>query len=431
MTIRSEVRLISWFTVNKLQMSTQLVCLVVCLFVLWFAPASAVDVLEADEDMVDYYSSASIAQLRQESLDLMASGYHAEAVVAIQQLQGIIHRVHGVNSLEQTQSLLWLIESYTALNQIEEVDRQHQFLFGLAERSFDEKDPRLQYARLRLASWYLRSTRYRPALSLYKDISKWAELDLPQHAEERNDVLLHALRREALTRYVAGICCASKPLRRARDLVKESDNFDFEDKQMAQQDYLNILMLERRPKDALPFLQSLAQEQNGVPPTLLGFPRPSDMASVIQGLIYQRDEGVRPYYPAVTENDLRTEPTQHFPSVLGYPMPMCGMHFQKLLGGDRREGLAELYIDVSLRVNSSGNARDIEMTGTANSKIRRYIKYALRKSRFRPGITATGEIDPTRYEFRQVFTPPETIQGEGVGSWNRLLASHTCQLTIR
>jgi hypothetical protein len=209
MTIRSEVRLISWFTVNKLQMSTQLVCLVVCLFVLWLAPASAVDVLEADEDMVDYYSSASIAQLRQESLDLMASGYHAEAVVAIQQLQGIIHRVHGVNSLEQTQSLLWLIESYTALNQIEEVDRQHQFLFGLAERSFDEKDPRLQYARLRLASWYLRSTRYRPALSLYKDISKWAELDLPQHAEERNDVLLHALRREALTRYVSGICCAS------------------------------------------------------------------------------------------------------------------------------------------------------------------------------------------------------------------------------
>lgn len=421
----------SWFTVNNVQSSTQSVCLFVCLSALWLAPASAVDVLKDAEDMVDYYSSASIAQSRQESLDLMASGHHVEAVVAIQQLQGIIHRVHGVNSLEQTESLLWLIESYTALNQLDEVDRQHAFLFSLAERTFDKKDPRLQYARLRLASWYLRSTRYRPALSLYKDISEWAKLDLPQHAEERNNVLLHALRREALTRYVAGICCASKPLLRARDLVKESDDFDFEDKQMAQQDYLNILMLERRPKDALPLLQSLAEEHSGIPPTLLGFPRPSDMASVIQGLIYRRDEGVKPYYPAVTENDLRTGPTQRFPPVLGYPMPMCGMHFQKLLRGDGREGLAELYIDVSLRVNSSGNARDIEMSGTANSRIRRYIKYALRKSRFRPGITATGEIDPTRYEFRQVFTPPETIQGEGVGSWNRLLASHTCQLTIR
>jgi len=79
-----------WFTVNNVQSSTQSVCLVVCLSALWLTPASAVDVLNDAEDMVDYYSSASIAQLRQESLDLMASGHHVEAVVAIQQLQGIL-----------------------------------------------------------------------------------------------------------------------------------------------------------------------------------------------------------------------------------------------------------------------------------------------------------------------------------------------------
>jgi hypothetical protein len=50
------------------------------------------DVLQDAEDMVDYYSPASIAQLRQESLDLMASGHYVEAIVAIQQLQGYTSR---------------------------------------------------------------------------------------------------------------------------------------------------------------------------------------------------------------------------------------------------------------------------------------------------------------------------------------------------
>jgi hypothetical protein len=112
--------------------------------------------------------------LRANVFELMAAKQYAEAVQSIQQLQAVIHRVYGVDSIEQADCLVWLIEAYSALNQQDSADQQQKFLFDLAVRTFDAQDPRLQVARLRLADWDQHNLRYQNALALYEDINEWA-----------------------------------------------------------------------------------------------------------------------------------------------------------------------------------------------------------------------------------------------------------------
>ena len=381
------------------------------------------------DDFVDFYSSMTIDEMRNKSLKLMAAGQYADAVDAIQQLQGAIHRLYGVDTIEQSESLVWLIESYGKLNRYDLVDQQQEFLFSLAVSAFDEQDSRFQYARLRMANWYLRSLRYSSALRLYDVVREWAEKDLPAYAGERPAILLFSLRDEALTRYVSGMCCASKPLLRVHEIISKSDDFDFEDKQKALQNYVNILLLERSPVEAIPLLQSLAKASDGVSPLLLGFSRPIDMEASIKRFKHRSVDWVKTYNASDNSQGNVFKPTPLFPVVMGDPLPVCGMHLQELLKGKSRRRLAELYVDVSMRIDKKGRAADVKMAGNTNARIRRYLTNTIRKSRFRPGMLATGELDPARFEFRQVFTAPAPPLARDVSSWNGVLASHTCQLT--
>jgi hypothetical protein len=381
------------------------------------------------DDYVDFYSSMTIDEMRNKSIKLMAAGRYADAVDAIQQLQGAIHRLYGVDAIEQSESLVWLIESYGKLNRHDLVDQQQEFLFSLAVSAFDEQDSRFQYARLRLANWYLRSLRYSSALRLYDVVRQWAEKDLPAYADEQPAILLFSLRDEALTRYVSGMCCASKPLLRVHEIISASDEFDVEDKQEALQNYTNILFLERSTVEAMPLLLSLAKASDVVSPILLGFSRPIDMASSIKRFNHQGANWVKTYNGSDNSRGMVFKPAPLFPVVMGDPLSVCGKHLRELLKGRNRRRLAELYVDVSMRVDKKGRATDVKMTGNTNARIRRYLANAIRKSRFRPGMLATGELDSTRLEFRQVFTAPRPPLARDVSSWSGVLAHHTCQLT--
>ena len=380
------------------------------------------------DDYVDFYSSMTIDEMRNKSLKLMAAGQYADAVDAIQQLQGAIHRLYGVDTIEQSESLVWLIESYGKLNRYDLVDQQQEFLFSLAVSAFDEQDSRFQYARLRLANWYLRSLRYSSALRLYDVVREWAEKDLPAYADEQAAILLFSLRDEALTRYVSGRCCASKPLLRVHEIISESDEFDFEDKQEALQNYTNILFLERSTVEAMPLLLSLAKVSDVVLPILLGFSRPIDMASSIKRFNHQGAVSVKTYDVSDNSQRIVFKKAPLFPVVMGDPLPVCGKYLRELLKGRNRQRLAELYVDVNMRIDKKGRATDVKMAGNTNARIRRYLANAIRKSRFRPGMLATGELDSTRLEFRQVFTAPPPPLARDVSSWNGVLAHHTCQL---
>jgi hypothetical protein len=381
------------------------------------------------DKFVDFYSSMTIDEMRDKSLKLMAAGQYADAVDAIQQLQGAIHRLYGVDTIEQSESLVWLIESYGKLNRYDLVDQQQNFLFSLAVSSFDEQDSRFQYARLRLANWYLRSLRYRPALRLYDVVREWTEKNLPAYADEQPAILLLSLRGEALTRYVSGMCCASKPLLRVHEIISESDDFDFEDKQKALQNYANILLLERSPVEAIPLLQALAKASDVVSPILLGFSRPIDMEASIKRFEHRSPDWVKAYNVSDHSQGMVFKQAPLFPVVMGDPLPVCGKHLRELLKGRNRRRLAELYVDVSMSIDKKGRGTDVKMAGNTNAKIRRYLAHAIRKSRFRPGMLATGELDLTRFEFRQVFTAPTPSLAPDVSSWNGVLAAHTCQLT--
>jgi hypothetical protein len=410
----------------------RLVCSCLLVFTVTIVQVLAMPSQDAGDDSsdhIDFYSSMTIDEMRNKSLKLMAAGQYADAVDAIQQLQGAIHRLHGVDTIEQSESLVWLIESYGKLNRYDLVDQQQEFLFSLAVSAFDEQDSRFQYARLRLANWYLRSLRYSSALRLYGVVREWAEKDLPAYADEQPAILLFSLRDEALTRYVSGMCCASKPLLRVHEIISESNHFDFEDKQKALENYVNILLLERSPAEAIPLLQSLAKAGDVVSPLLLGFSRPMDMEASIKRFDHRSVDWVKTYNASDNSQGMVFKQAPLFPVVMGEPLPFCGKHLQELLKTRNRGQLAELYADVSMRIDKKGRAADVKMVGNINARIRRYLAHAIRKSRFRPGMLATGELDPTRLEFRQVFTAPAPPLVRDVSSWNRVLASHTCQLT--
>jgi hypothetical protein len=381
-------------------------------------------------DVVDFYTSMTISEMQDKSLELMAAEHYIEAIESIQQLQGAIHRLYGVDTIEQAESLVWLIECYSALNQYEKVDQQQAFLFSLATRTFDEQDPRYQFARLRLANWYLRSLRYQRALTLYNVISEWAEQERPEDNGDQRAILLMSLRGEALARYVSGKCCASKPMLRVLEITHASDDFDKEDKQDVIQDYVDTLFLEREHVEAGPLLQSLAEEHKATSPILLGYSKMSDMDVEIKRSNHQSTDWVSSYNPNADDKAMVFKADSDVPIVLGDPISICGTQLQKLIKGRNRRRMAALYVDVSMRIDEKGRANDIQMKGNTTAKIRRYLTHAIRKVRFRPGVSSTGEIDSARLEFRQVFTaaaPPSRFRD--VSSWSRVLASHSCQLS--
>ncbi|MFT4632927.1 MAG: hypothetical protein ACI8PP_001580 [Candidatus Pseudothioglobus sp.] len=384
---------------------------------------------QADE-FVDFYSSMTIAELRDKSLELMDAGHYTDAIASIHQLQGAIHRLYGVDTIEQVESLIWLIECYGKLNQFNRVDQQQEFLFSLAARTLNEQDPRFQYARLRLANWYLRSLRYERALMLYDVVGEWAEKGLPANTGEQQEILLMSLRGEALARYVSGMCCASKPMLRVHQITSESGDFDIEHKQSALQDYVNILFLERNHGDASPLLQSLAESHDAMSPVLLGFSKPGDMAIAVNRARHLSTGHVTSYKASKRHNAIAFNSAPDLPIVLGDPISICGDQIQTLVQGRNRRRLATLYVDVSMRIDKKGRATDVQMTGNTTSKVRRYLAQAIRKIRFRPGVSTTGEIDDVRLEFRQVFTTAAApSRFRDVSSWSRVLASHNCQIS--
>ena len=379
------------------------------------------------ERSVDYYSMESLMVLRAYVFELMAAKKYAEAVQSIQQLQAVIHRVYGVDSIQQADCLVWLIEAYSALNQFDSADQQQEFLFDLSVRTFDAQDPRLQVARLRLADWHQRSLRYQNALALYEEINEWAEQTPPLHADQQRELLLRSLQGEALTRYTAGFCCASNLLRRAHEIVSTSDQYALEEKEMALRNYTHLLILERQQDKATSLLASRLNGQSAIAPVMLGVSRPQDVFKAIARVTYQNADPRKTYYIPKNHTVIQNDPALAAPILLGYPMPLCGKNLLKMLKPSDRRRLADLYIDVKLHINNEGYADDIQMKGNVSVKARRYLKYSLKNSQFRPQISATGEIDSAQFEFRQRFTAPEPSRARDVASWNRQLTSHACQ----
>jgi hypothetical protein len=379
------------------------------------------------ESSVDYHASESLMVLRTNVFELMAAKQYAEAVRSIQQLQAVIHRVYGVDSIQQADCLVWLIEAYSELNQVDSADQQQKFLFDLAVRTFDDQDPRLQVARLRLADWHQRSLRYQNALALYEDINEWAEQSPPLYADQQRELLLRSLQGEALTRYTAGFCCASDLLQRAYEIVSTSDFYALEEKESALRNYTHLLILERQQDKAISLLASGLNGQSAIAPVLLGISRPQDVFKAIQRVTYLSADPRKTYYVLKNHTVIQHEPALAAPILLGYPMPLCARHLLKMLKPSDRRRLADLYIDVKLRINIDGYADDIEMKGNVSVKARRYLKYSLKNSQFLPQISAIGEIDSSLFEFRQRFTVPEPSRAGDVTSWSRQLTSHACQ----
>jgi hypothetical protein len=153
------------------------------------------------------------------------------------------------------------------------------------------------------------------------------------------------------------------------------------------------------------------------------------MASSMKRFNHPGADWVKTYNASDNSQGVVFKKAPLFPVVMGDPLPVCGRHLRELLRVRNPRQLAELYVDVSMRIDKKGRATDVKMTGNTNARTRRYLSHAIRKSRFRPGMRATGELDSTRLEFRQVFTAPTPPLARDVSSWNGVLAHHTCQLT--
>jgi hypothetical protein len=265
---------------------------------------------------------------------------------------------------------------------------------------------------------------------LYDVVGEWAEKGLPANTGEQREILLMSLRGEALARYVSGMCCASKPMLRVHQITSESGDFDIEHKQSALQDYVNILFLERNHSDASPLLQSLAESHDAMAPILLGFSKPNDMVIAVNRARHPSADYVTSFNVSNSHKAIALDSSPDLPIVLGDPISICGDQIQALVQGRNRRRLATLYVDVSMRIDKNGRATDVQMTGNTTSKVRRYLAQAIRKIRFRPGMSTTGEIDDAPFEFRQVFTAAAApSRFRDVSSWSRVLASHNCQIS--
>lgn len=377
------------------------------------------------------YDVDSYESLLQMGLEYLRAGQFDQARETFLEMQAIVHRAYGVMAIQQADTLGLLIETYIGLDDYKQADKLQSFRYAISLKAYQPTDPMLHLARLRMADWYRDSFRYSKALALYLKTSD--QLSEPDKLLTFDAQMLHlrSLRSEALTLYIAGFCCASTPLSKAKQLVDSIESFDVVDKTLAARHLVDILYLERQPKLALHTLQILAQKGQALPAALLGFANPKAVADATrnsrQRLLGKMDVKMIRDKSTARANRMNSR----LPSALGNPIQVCGNYLETVLVPLARRRLGEMFLDVDLEVDENGRAYNIQLSGDAPIKLRRYIKRTIYAVRFRPAVSAAGVVKPGKIRFRQTFGPILSFTSSNMGGWSSLMVSQACQQFFR
>ncbi len=371
------------------------------------------------------FNETTYRPLRQLGLILQREGSHEESIEIFRQLQHLVHRNYGVYSPMQLESLDFLIESYAKLGDFKATDAQQHFYHRVSTSSFEPEELDYIIANLKLADWYRNTMRFNDALELYEESIKTID-------KKSDKLRIRTLRAIALTKYLAGNCCAEEEVEQALTVLVNSDTADKTDRNNALTDYIDAtyLVTNRNKSPALKH----AQLRRDLEPALLGFHDPAAFFDSLSTTKKLNKTNVETLYIQSPQPDFtlgRGGADNKLTSVVsvGKPIAICNGTYTDLVKNNEQA----LTFDVTVSVNSEGNAENISIDGKAPVKLVRYIRKALKKSRFRPAINDKGEPSDGSISFRQTFSPNSSNElaftsSTEVSRWSSLLIAQSCHL---
>jgi tetratricopeptide (TPR) repeat protein len=342
-----------------------------------------------------------------------ANRQHREAIDLFQRMQTLTHWSDGVYSPLQLESIRMQSLSYASLGRLKDVDRLENFHLRVAEHSAND-DTELVAPIWRLGDWQRASLQYRKALANYERALRIVEtnnMDLPYK--------VRTLKAKALTEHLARLCCADETL---LTIALLSETNQYVDQLAVRQARLNAadMSLIRGRDNAIDNYESLIQ----APAAILGLSNHEQVFEVLaraenpigysssKEIIYMHQQDTVKIGKA-------EEPVSTFST--GNPVRLCAKDT------DLFRQNPESFVDVSIDVSAEGRPANIKLTGTAPSKLKRYLKSTLTKSAYRPAIK-DGKPEATTLTFRQHFSEVKPLQSASVSDWRGILTEHACQL---
>lgn len=344
-----------------------------------------------------------------------ANKQHLDAIDIFERMQSLTHWADGVYSPLQMESLRLQSRSHAALGKLRNADKIERFHFRVAERGF-ESEADLISPLWRLGDWQRSSSQYQSALENYD-----TALEIIDKHDMHVAFQARTLFAKALTEHLAKKCCADKTLQIAMLLSNENREIDDQQTREAILNAADMAVIRGR-SDAMSLYRNLAS----APAVLLG-PRSKDQVS----LILQRTKNPSSYmasrevilYKQQPTISLSKTPQETSQFSTGYPVRLCASEIQRKVKTDAQNAN---FVDVSIEVSPEGKASNVEISGTAHSKLKRYLKSTLVKSAYRPAIEA-GQPQAATITFRQHFNRAKPLETGAVADWRGILTEHACQ----
>jgi len=380
------------------------------------APKKLRELIESNQNN-EPFDERMYLPMRQLGILMQLDNDFEGSIDVFRQMQHLVHRHYGVYSPLQLESVDLLIESYGGINDFTNLDQQQHFRYRVLRQNFKPGENAYLAGTLQLADWYRNSMRYQAALALYVESNGLV-------TEEDTDLRIRMLRSEAMTYYLSGKCCVEEKLAEARLLALDT-NLDREERKRVRMDYINSIFL-TAPNTAAENLKALDLPDN-LGPQLLGFRHSSEfmLVAIPRNRLLQSPSMQTTFVAEKGNNNFSLSETEPSPISLGSPIALCGETFDDLVRGHPDD----LYADVTLTVDTKGQAKNVELTGNAPLKLMRYIRAALKKIRFRPAISKKGEITSGELAFHQTFDhkKADISNNSAVSRWSDLMVSHSCQ----
>ncbi len=364
--------------------------------------AALQNVISSTELNKGSYSNALYAPIRELGLMQQSIGDHGAAVDSFRRMQHLVHRTYGVYDPRQLESLDYILDSYYQQANVIGIDEQEHFRFRVVDRSFPEDSEEHRGSRMQLANWYRSSGRLEKASHLYSELLATTKDD--------PDLKLRLLRAQALTRYLAGRCCASEPLFQALQLL-ETDHSQHIETTQAIVDYMDMAMIERT---------RVQVTRSDLAPAFLGFRKSRHVLELMSTSTMNS-----PFGETYVDFGVREKGSPPV-ATIGSPVAMCGTTYKTLASGKTTP-----EFDVSVEIDDAGRPRNISVEGDGPVKLKRYLRDSLKSGQYRPATSADGEFVAATLSFRQTFGAGSSAPGSlsSVPDWGRMLVSQTCQVS--
>ncbi|MBN8432432.1 hypothetical protein JF535_16440 [Microbulbifer salipaludis] len=335
---------------------------------------------------------------------LQRSGNHEEAVAEFRRAM-LINRVNeGLYSLNQVPMIERMIESHIALNQWEEANDNHEYLFWLHAKNYGEKDPRMLPIINQLSNWHLQAYIDEKGATLFEHLINATNLyalavDIISQNYGANDLrMVEALRGLKATNYYLATY-TGEPQEAIVINAGFAGSGNGTPERRAQLDHYRMNSFSSG-KTAITKIMDVYQKNPSSPPAA------SAKAKVELGdwyMIFNKWHSARETYgqayQALWDNGATNE---EIDEIFGRPAALPTL---PLLDEDR-EALANSYVTVSYDVTAFGKARNIQILSARPEdkvSIRSRVRNVLKRAKFRPRFENGEPVATTGIVQRFVF----------------------------